>query len=104
MLYVFGLLLVVTGCKMLIMADQKPDLEKSTATLVTRPHAYRTWVSWAILFVRIDGLLYATPMFLVLLMIEASDLVFAVDSIPAIFAVTTDPFIVFTSNILRYWA
>jgi predicted tellurium resistance membrane protein TerC len=46
-----------------------------------RGHAYRTWVSWAILFVRIDGLLYATPMFLVLLMIEASDLVFAVDSI-----------------------
>ena len=50
-------------------------------------------------FVRIDGMRYATPMFLVLMMIEASDLVFAVDSIPAIFAVTTDPFIVFTSNI-----
>jgi tellurite resistance protein TerC len=50
-------------------------------------------------FVRVNGLRYATPMFLVLMMIEASDLVFAVDSIPAIFAVTTDPFIVFTSNI-----
>ena len=48
---------------------------------------------------RIDGVRWATPMFLVLMMIEASDLVFAVDSIPAIFAVTTDPFIVFTSNI-----
>jgi len=50
-------------------------------------------------FVRINGLRYATPMFLVLVMIEVSDLVFAVDSIPAIFAVTTDPFIIFTSNI-----
>lgn len=50
-------------------------------------------------FVRIDGLRHATPMLLVLVLIEASDLVFAVDSIPAIFAVTTDPFIVFTSNI-----
>ena len=50
-------------------------------------------------FVRQNGLLWATPMFLVLLLIEASDVIFAVDSIPAIFAVTTDPFIVFTSNI-----
>ena len=50
-------------------------------------------------FVRQNGILWATPMFLVLILIEASDLVFAVDSIPAIFAVTTDPFIVFTSNI-----
>ncbi|KAG1440891.1 hypothetical protein G6F57_018878 [Rhizopus arrhizus] len=50
-------------------------------------------------FVRIDGLRHATPMFLVLLVIEATDVVFAVDSIPAIFAVTRDPFIVFTSNI-----
>jgi tellurite resistance protein TerC len=50
-------------------------------------------------FVRIGGLRHATPMFVVLLMIEASDVVFAVDSIPAIFAVTTDPFLVFTSNI-----
>jgi len=49
--------------------------------------------------VRINGVRWATPMFLVLVMIEVSDLVFAVDSIPAIFAVTTDPFIVFTSNI-----
>ncbi|TDP62079.1 TerC family integral membrane protein [Roseateles toxinivorans] len=50
-------------------------------------------------FVRVDGVRWATPMFLVLMLIEASDLVFAVDCIPAIFAVTTDPFIVFTSNI-----
>ena len=99
-LYVFGLLLVVTGCKMLIMADQKPDLEKNPLLRWLRGHMrIAPGFHGQSFVVRIDGLLYATPMFLVLLMIEASDLVFAVDSIPAIFAVTTDPFIVFTSNI-----
>ena len=99
-LYVFGLLLVVTGCKMLIMADQKPDLEKNPLLRWLRSHMrIAPGFHGQSFFVRTDGLLYATPMFLVLLMIEASDLVFAVDSIPAIFAVTTDPFIVFTSNI-----
>lgn len=99
-LYVFGLLLVVTGCKMLIMADQKPDLEKNPLLRWLRGHMrIAPGFHGQSFFVRIDGLLYATPMFLVLLMIEASDLIFAVDSIPAIFAVTTDPFIVFTSNI-----
>lgn len=51
------------------------------------------------LFVRKNGLLYATPLLLVLIMVEFSDVIFAVDSIPAIFAVTTDPFIVLTSNL-----
>ena len=50
-------------------------------------------------FVRQNGLLYATPLFLVLILVEISDVIFAVDSIPAIFAVTTDPFIVLTSNL-----
>ncbi|QTX19743.1 TerC family protein [Comamonas aquatica] len=99
-LYVFGLLLVVTGVKMLVMADQKPDLEKNPLLRWLRGHMRITpGFHGQAFFVRIDGLRYATPMFLVLMMIEASDLVFAVDSIPAIFAVTTDPFIVFTSNI-----
>ena len=99
-LYVFGLLLVVTGGKMLIMAEQKPDLEKNPLLRWLRCHMrIAPGFHGQSFFVRIDGLLHATPMFLVLLMIEASDLVFAVDSIPAIFAVTTDPFIVFTSNI-----
>ena len=99
-LYVFGAFLVVTGIKMLVMAEQKPDLEKNPLLRWLRSHMRITPVFHGEkFFVRIGGLHYATPMFLVLIMIEASDLVFAVDSIPAIFAVTTDPFIVFTSNI-----
>ena len=99
-LYVFGLFLVVTGIKMLVFAEHKPDLEKNPLLRWMRGHMRITpGFHGEKFFVRIDGLRYATPMFLVLMMIEASDLVFAVDSIPAIFAVTTDPFIVFTSNI-----
>ena len=51
-------------------------------------------------FVRQNGLLWATPLFLVLILVEASDVIFAVDSIPAIFAVTSDPFIVLTANLM----
>lgn len=99
-LYVFGLFLVVTGIKMLVFAEHKPDLEKNPLLRWMRGHMRITpGFHGEKFFVRIDGVRYATPMFLVLMMIEASDLVFAVDSIPAIFAVTTDPFIVFTSNI-----
>ena len=99
-LYVFGLFLVVTGIKMLLMADQKPDLDQNPLLRWLRGHMRITpGFHGQAFFVSINGLRYATPMFLVLVMIEASDLVFAVDSIPAIFAVTTDPFIVFTSNI-----
>ena len=99
-LYVFGLFLVVTGIKMLVMADQKPDLDQNPLLRWLRGHMRITpGFHGQAFFVHINGLRYATPMFLVLVMIEASDLVFPVDSIPAIFAVTTDPFIVFTSNI-----
>ena len=99
-LYVFGAFLVLTGIKMLIFAEHKPDLEKNPLLRWMRDHMRITPGFHGEEFVvRINGLLYATPMFLVLVMIEISDLVFAVDSIPAIFAVTTDPFIVFTSNI-----
>ena len=99
-LYVFGAFLMVTGVKMLIFADRQPDLEKNPLLRWLRGHIRITpGFHGEKFFVRIDGLRWATPMFLVLMMIEASDLVFAVDSIPAIFAVTTDPFIVFTSNI-----
>ena len=99
-LYVFGAFLVLTGIKMLVFAEQQPDLEKNPLLRWLRGHMRITpGFHGEAFFVRLNGLRYATPMFLVLIMIEASDLVFAVDSIPAIFAVTTDPFIVFTSNI-----
>ena len=99
-LYVFGAFLVLTGVKMLVFADKQPDLEKNPLLRWLRGHMRITpSFHGEKFFVRIDGVRWATPMFLVLMMIEASDMVFAVDSIPAIFAVTTDPFIVFTSNI-----
>jgi tellurite resistance protein TerC len=100
LLYVFGAFLVVTGIKMLIFADHEPDLEANPILRWLRGHLRITGAFHGeSFFVRQNGILWATPMFLVLVLIEASDVVFAVDSIPAIFAVTTDPFIVFTSNI-----
>ncbi len=99
-LYGFGAFLVVTGVKMLVFAEQQPDLDQNPLLRWLRGHLRITpEFHGEAFFVRKNGLLWATPMFLVLVLIEASDLVFAVDSIPAIFAVTTDPFIVFTSNI-----
>ena len=99
-LYVFGAFLVLTGIKMLVFAEHQPDLERNPLLRWLRGHMRITpGFQGEKFFVRINGLRYATPMFLVLVMIEVSDLVFAVDSIPAIFAITTDPFIVFTSNI-----
>ena len=99
-LYVFGAFLVFTGIKMLVFAEAEPDLEQNPLLRWLRGHLRITGnFHGEQFFVRQNGLLWATPMFLVLLLIEASDVIFAVDSIPAIFAVTTDPFIVFTSNI-----
>ncbi len=99
-LYVFGAFLVVTGIKMLIFAEHQPDLDQNPLLRWLRGHLRITpEFHGEAFFLRKNGLLWATPMFLVLVLIETSDLVFAVDSIPAIFAVTTDPFIVFTSNI-----
>lgn len=99
-LYVFGAFLVITGIKMLAFAEQEPDLAKNPALRWMRSHLRVTDDYDRDRFlVRQNGLLYVTPLFLVLVLVEASDLIFAVDSIPAIFAVTSDPFIVFTSNI-----
>ena len=99
-LYLFGGFLVITGVKMLIFADHEPDLEKNPLLRWLRGHLRITKEYQGERFFTIrNGVRYVTPLFLVLILIEASDLVFAVDSIPAIFAITTDPFIVFTSNI-----
>jgi len=100
LLYLFGAFLVVTGIKMLMFAEVEPDLSKNPYVNWFKRHLrltpdYRGEKFW----VMENGLRTFTPLFLVLVMIEFSDLIFAVDSIPAIFAITTDPFIVFTSNI-----
>ena len=99
-LYVFGLFLLITGVKMLLFAGQEPDLKKNPVLRWMHGHMKITdEYHGEKFFVMKDGLRYATPMFVVLVLVEVTDLVFAVDSIPAIFAVTNDPFIVFTSNI-----
>ena len=99
-LYIFGFFLVVTGIRMLVMAEKEPDLSKNPVLKFARRHLRISDENHGEKFmVMKNGVRFFTPLFLVLILIEASDLVFAVDSIPAIFAITTDPFIVFTSNI-----
>jgi len=99
-LYVFGLLLLATGIKMLVFADKEPDLEKNPALRWMRKHMKITdTFHQERFFIVKQGVRYATPLFLVLVLVEITDLIFAVDSIPAIFAVTSDPFIVLTSNV-----
>jgi len=99
-LYIFGAFLVITGVRMLVMAEKEPDLEKNPVLRFARRHLrISPGYNGEKFTVVKNGVRYFTPLFLVLILIEASDLVFAVDSIPAIFAITTDPFIVFTSNI-----
>ena len=99
-LYLFGLFLLVTGIKMLIFANANSDLEKNPILKWMRGHMNLTsdfdgekfWV------VR-QNVRFYTPLFVVMILIGITDVVFAVDSIPAIFAITDDPFIVMTSNI-----
>ena len=105
-LYIFALFLIATGVKMMVFSDSEFDIENNPVLrfvkkrfnvtdthhgerfFVRKPTADGTKTSW-----------FATPLFLALVLIEFVDLVFAVDSVPAIFAITTDPFIVYTSNI-----
>lgn len=99
-LYLFGLLLLVTGVKMLLFANHEPDLASNPVLRWMRGHMRITeHYHGERFFVMLEGLRHATPLFMVLVLVEVTDLIFAVDSIPAIFAVTKDPFIVFTSNI-----
>lgn len=99
-LYIFGAFLLVTGAKMHWLADKDPDLNKNPLLRWIRNHFPITdKLHGEQFFVYQNGIRYLTPLFVVLILVEISDLIFAVDSIPAIFAVTTDPFIVLTSNI-----
>jgi len=100
LIYVFGAFLLFTGVKMLVVSDAEQHLEKNPLLLWLKRHLPLTQQYHDDHFmVKIDGKRFFTPLFLVLVLVEFSDLIFAVDSIPAIFAVTTDPFIVYTSNV-----
>lgn len=100
LLYVFGAFLLFTGIKMWFSAGSEPDLETNPALKFMRKHLRLTdgYEGNALSVVR-DGRRWFTPMFAVLILIAVTDVIFAVDSIPAIFAITTDPFIVLTSNV-----
>ncbi|HBL27695.1 MAG TPA: hypothetical protein DD490_12730 [Acidobacteria bacterium] len=99
-IYVFGAFLIITGLKMALVRDTGLQPEKNPVLrLVRRLIPVTSDYREGHFFVREQGRWWATPLFLVLVLVETTDLVFAVDSIPAIFAVTSDPFIVYTSNI-----
>lgn len=100
MIYLFGAFLVFTGIKMLVTVSQTPDLDKNRVAVFMRRH-FRVTEGFVgqQFFVRRNGLLYMTPLFITLVLVELTDVVFALDSIPAIFAITTDPFIIYTSNV-----
>lgn len=100
MFYLFGALLLFTAWKMAFGGEEEIHPDKNLLVRLARklfPFTKRVRGDW--FFKRRNGLLVASPLFLTLVMIESSDVLFAIDSIPAIFAVTLDPFIVFTSNI-----
>ncbi|NTW98837.1 MAG: TerC family protein [Geobacteraceae bacterium] len=100
MFYLFGALLLFTAWKMAFCGEEEVHPDKNLLVRLARklfPFTKRVRGDW--FFKRRNGLWVASPLFLALLMVESSDVLFAIDSIPAIFAVTLDPFIVFTSNI-----
>jgi tellurite resistance protein TerC len=100
-IYVFGTFLIVTGIRFLRGGHEAPSLDDNRLVRVAKrfypvTEGYEGQRFW----VRRNGVLFMTPLLLVLILVETTDLVFAVDSIPAIYAITDDPFIVFTSNIM----
>ncbi|EOG8150681.1 TerC family protein [Citrobacter werkmanii] len=100
LLYVFGAFLLFTGVKMALAKEDASGIGDRPLVRWLRSHLRMTdTIEDEKFFVRKNGLLFVTPLMLVLILVELSDVIFAVDSIPAIFAVTTDPFIVLTSNL-----
>lgn len=99
-LYVFGAFLVFTGIKMGWAAGQEPDLANNAALRWINRHVkVAPGFDGERLFTRVQGVRMATPLLVVIVLIGVVDVIFAVDSIPAVFAITTDPFIVLTSNV-----
>ena len=100
-IYLFGAFLILTGIRFLRGQHETPSLDDNRLVrLAKRVFPVTDGYEGQHFFVRRNGLRYMTPLFLVLLLVETTDLVFAVDSIPAIYAITSDPFIVFTSNVM----
>ncbi len=99
-IYIFGAFLVYTGYKMFFHSNAKIDPEKNPAIVFFKKFMPVTsGIRDEKFFTKVDGKRFATPLLLVLILIETTDLIFAVDSIPAILAITQDQFIVYTSNV-----
>ena len=99
-IYIFGAFLVFTGIRMGVQKEETVEVESnSVVKLLRRFMPVTQQYRGHSFFIRESGRLFATPLFVVLLIVETTDLIFALDSIPAIFAVTTDPFLVYTSNV-----
>jgi tellurite resistance protein TerC len=96
----FGLVLIASGVKMMFKPSSQVDPGRNPVIrLVTRFVPVTTDLRGQAFFTRVNGILHATPLFIALLFLELSDIIFAVDSVPAIFALTSEPFLVFTSNV-----
>ena len=101
-IYIFGAFLVFTGLRMAFQKEGEEEIHPEGNPLVRFVRRFipvTKEMHGEHFFIRDAGRLFATPLFIVLLIVESTDLIFAVDSIPAIFGITTDPFIVFTSNV-----
>ncbi|WP_148323051.1 TerC/Alx family metal homeostasis membrane protein [Paraclostridium bifermentans] len=99
-LYIFGFFLFCSGLKILLNKEEEADFSKSKVLNIMKHFIPVTKeLHEEKFFVKINGLLYATPLLLILVLIESSDIIFALDSIPAIFSITTNPYIVYSSNI-----
>lgn len=96
----FGVFLILTGIKILLAGDKPIEPDKNPVIRMLRKFLRITpGVEGQKFFIRKEGLLYATPLFVSLVFLEVSDIIFAVDSVPAIFAITKEPLLVFTSNV-----
>jgi len=99
-IYILGAFLIITGVKMAVSKDTEINPEKNPIiNLVSRFMRISKSYDGSKFFTHINGVLHATPLFIVVLVVETTDIIFAADSIPAILAVTTDSFIVYTSNV-----
>ncbi|SPP31914.1 Inner membrane protein alx [Arsenophonus endosymbiont of Aleurodicus floccissimus] len=99
-LYLFGIFLLFTGIKMFFVKENDQSIDKKPLVKWIGSHLRMTdTLHGERFFIRQQGILFPTPLIMLLILVEISDIIFAVDSIPAIFAVTTDPFIVLTSNL-----
>lgn len=99
-LIVFGVFLILTGIKMVVKSEQEMDPSKNFVLKYLQKHLpLRHEIQSGKFWIKENGKWFATPLFLALIVVEMTDIIFAIDSVPAIFAITNEPFIVFTSNI-----